>query len=149
MRDEARQAEAEVSFERRLCQGRIDIIEAELDRRAGGGGDASLVERLPEILAAEHPSDSNPLPERAPDYSLPRNVDIPRRRLEEILGEDTIARLAQVETEEARGILEALAAFERDLSERRHRLHEVLNAIQSEIVRRYLGGEVGIPASPA
>ena len=41
--------------------------------------------RLPAILASDTrapAASSNPLPARAPDFSIPRNADIPRRRVE-------------------------------------------------------------------
>ncbi|MDQ4024024.1 MAG: hypothetical protein M3217_00815, partial [Actinomycetota bacterium] len=86
MRDECKEAETEISFERRLAQARIDILSAELDRRAGGVDD-DLMSRLPQILATEARAEGGqPLPSRAPDFSVPRNADIPRRRIEEIVG---------------------------------------------------------------
>lgn len=143
MRDECTDGENEVSFERRLCQARIDILSAELDQRSGNTGGGDLISRLPQILA-EEPSgggSSAPLPMRAPDLSIPRNTDIPRRRVEEIVGEQTLARLAQIPTEEIRKIIESLADHERNLSDKRRRVHEVVDALQTEIVRRYTTGE--------
>ncbi len=140
MREECREGENEVSFERRLAQARIDILSAELDRRAGvASGD--LMSRLPEILATESRSGMSPLPERAPDFSIPRNADIPRRRVEEIVGEQTLANLSQISTDEVRGILASLGEHERELSERRKAIHEVMDRIQAEIVRRYVTGQ--------
>jgi RsiG-like len=143
MRDECREGENELSFERRLCHARIDILSAEIERRRGGepGG---LVDRLPEILAPEHrstrPAEAS-LPERAPDYSIPRNADVPRRRVEEIVGEQTLTRLSDLSTDELRGIIEALAEHEQRLSARRNQVHQAMDKIQAEIVRRYTSGE--------
>ena len=141
MRDECREGENELSFERRLCQARIDILSAELERRSGGASEG-LLERLPEILASEsgRPTGS-PLPARAPDFSVPRNADVPRRRVEEIVGEQTLARLASISTDEIRTIIASLAEHEAAVSARRRRVHEVLDALQAEIVRRYVSGE--------
>ncbi len=142
MRDECTDGENEVSFERRLCQARIDILSAELDQRSGNTSGGDLISRLPQILAEERGGGSSaPLPTRAPDLSIPRNTDIPRRRVEEIVGEQTLARLAQVPTEEIRKIIESLADHERNLSDKRRRVHEVVDALQTEIVRRYTTGE--------
>src|SRR5687767_1797130 len=95
MRAETDEVENEISFERRLCQGRIEILKAELDHRAGKAGD--VISRLPEILAGESGgtprSGGDSLPSRAPDLSVPDNVGIPRRRVEEIAGEQMLARL--------------------------------------------------------
>ncbi len=141
MRDECTEGETEVSFERRLCQARIDILSAELDQRSGNSSGGDLISRLPQILAEERSGEARALPSRAPDLSIPRNTDIPRRRVEEIVGEQTLARLAQVPTDEIRKIIETLAEHERNLSEKRRRVHEVVDAVQNEIVRRYTTGE--------
>ena len=135
MREECREGESEISFERRLCQARIDILMAELDRRSGTGGD--LLSRLPQILADESPSrprPQKPLPERAPDFSLPRNVDVPRRRVEEIVGENTLARLDQLSSDEIRAVIDSLADHERNLSARRRQIHDVMDTIQAQFV---------------
>lgn len=140
MRDECAEGETEVSFERRLCQARIDILSAELDQRAGKAtGD--LISRLPQILAEGGGGSPGVLPNRAPNLSIPRNTDIPRRRVEEIVGEQTLARLSQVPSDEIKKIIESLAEHERTLSGKRKRVHEVLDAVQGEIVRRYTSGE--------
>jgi hypothetical protein len=143
MRDQGREVENEVSFERRLCQARIDILSAELDRRAGKI-ECDLISRLPQILADE-PSpkgpDESPLPQRPPDFSAPRSMDVPRRRVEELVGEQTLARLPELPEEEIKGNLEKLAEHERNLSSRRKKVHEVLDQVQGEIIRRYTSGE--------
>lgn len=140
LRDQCAEGETEVSFERRLCQARIDILSAELDNRSGKStGD--LISRLPEILAEGGGGSAGVLPSRAPDLSIPRNTDIPRRRVEEIVGEQTLARLSQVPSEEIKRIIESLAEHERTLSEKRKRVHEVVDSVQAEIVRRYTSGE--------
>lgn len=142
MRDESREAENEISFERRLCQARIDILTAELDNRSGGGGTVNLVERLPQILGSlGGGGGSEGLPDRAPDFSIPRSADVPRRRVEEIVGEQTLARLPQLQPAEIKGIIENLAEHEATLSARRQEMHEVMDVIQEEFVRRYASGE--------
>lgn len=139
-REECSEAEGEISFERRLCQARVDILSAEIDRRSGAGGD-DLLARLPEILGAEERIDSGPLPRRI-DNSIPRNTDIPRRRVEEIVGEQTLARLSDLPTEEIQRIVGSLGEHERNLSAKRKQVHEVLDRLEEEIVRRYGTGEL-------
>lgn len=140
MREECRDGENELSFERRLCQGRVDILTAELERRSSGG-DEALLARLPEILAAHEGGGSSTLPSRAPDLSIPRNADIPRRRVEEIIGEQTLSRLPALQAEEIKSIIRTLAEHEQEVSARRKRVHEVMDQVQAEIVRRYTSGE--------
>ncbi|MEA2451998.1 MAG: hypothetical protein QOG04_708 [Actinomycetota bacterium] len=139
---ESAEAENEVSFERKLCQGRIDILKAELSRREEGGDTSDLVSRLPQILAGDEPrSDPGALPSRAPDFSIPRNADIPRRRVEEIVGEQTLARLPQLPDEEIGSVISALTEHESNLSARRKALHEAIEILQRENIRRMRSGE--------
>jgi hypothetical protein len=141
MREDCREAENELSFERRLVQARTDILAAELQRRAGDTAE-NLMQRLPQILKPEGGLERDvPLPSRAPDFSIPRNVDVPRRRVEEIVGEQTLSRLPGLQAEEIGGIISSLKEHERTLSARRKKVHDVMDAIQAEVVRRYQAGE--------
>lgn len=139
---ECTEAENEVSFERKLCQGRIDILKAELTRREEGRDSGDLVSRLPQILAGDEPrSEPGSLPSRAPDFSIPRNADIPRRRVEEIVGEQTLARLPQLPDEEIRSVIDGLKDHEANLSTRRKALHDVIDVLQAENIKRMKSGE--------
>src|SRR5688500_3886944 len=86
MRSAAQGLENELSFERRMCQARIDIMNAELDHRAGRA-QQDVMSRLAQILADDTTTPSQtPLPSRAPDLSVPASTERPRRRVEEIVG---------------------------------------------------------------
>ncbi len=141
MRAEVQEVENDISFERRLCQARIDILTAELDHRTGRvQGD--VMSRLAHILADEDAGGSSgPLPARAPNLSVPRAAERPRRRVEEIVGAQDLARLTKLPEDRIRSSVEALAEHEKNLSARRKQMHEVLDRIQAEIVRRYTTGE--------
>jgi len=142
MRRESQTFENEISFERRLTQARIDILTAELDHRAGKV-EGDVMSRLADILADEDGGSSEgvPLPARVPDLSVPLSAQRPRRRVEEIVGADTLARLTKLPESEIRASIESLAEHEKSLSARRKSVHEVLDQIQAEIVRRYTTGE--------
>lgn len=143
MREEAREAETEMSFERRLCQARIDIMTAELDRRAGKG-EEDLVARLPAILATEGGGTSEgSLPSRAPTVGVPRNADVPRRRVEEVVGEQTLARLTSLPSEEIESVISSLREHEKVVSSKRKAVQTTMDRIQTEVVRRYKTGEAG------
>ncbi len=138
MDEECREAELEVSFERRLVQARIDILAAELERRRSGET-SNLLERLPQILASDSPrtKGDQPLPSRAPDLNrIPRNADVPRRRVEEIVGEMTLARLPQLPPEEIEGIVASLRTHESAVSSRRKQVHQVIDRLQEMLVPR-------------
>ncbi|MEA2509197.1 MAG: hypothetical protein QOG21_1279 [Actinomycetota bacterium] len=138
-RAQCHEGEMELSFERRLCQARIDILSAEIERRHGGT-EESLVDRLPQILASDGPRQEG-RPSRAPDASIPRNADVQRRRVEEIVGEQALARISDVPEEELKSIIKLLADHESKVSQRRKRVQEVMDKVQDEIVRRYTSGE--------
>ena len=142
MRREAQAFENEISFERRLTQARIDILTAELDHRAGRV-EGDVMSRLADILADEStgPGEGSALPSRMPDLSVPASAQRPRRRVEEIVGADTLARLTKLPESEIRSSIESLAEHEQQLSSRRKSVHDVLDEIQAEIVRRYTSGE--------
>src|SRR5207253_10806151 len=63
MKAECTELETEVSFVRRLAQGRIDILDAERDRRANGGSLEDPISSPSKILADEGP---RPQPPQAP-----------------------------------------------------------------------------------
>ena len=143
MRDDCHDMETEISYERRLCHGRIDILSAELDHRAGKEGD--VISRLPEILASGS-GGATPLPDRAQDLSAPENAGGPRRRLEEIAGKQTLARMGDMTDDEIKALIDSINAYESDLSNKRKTLHELLDKIQAEIVSRYTSGEASSDA---
>jgi len=142
MRRESQTFENEISFERRLTQARIDILTAELDHRAGRV-EGDVMSRLADILADDATASSHgmPLPNRVPDLSVPLSAQRPRRRVEEIVGADTLAQLTTLSESDIRASVEALAEHERTLSSQRKSVHDVLDEIQAEIVRRYTSGE--------
>lgn len=136
MRADAEEEEASLSYERRLLQGRIDILEAELGRRSGVGG-PSLIELLPKILADDAPSSRGAYPRRDPTPPTER----PKRRVEKLIGDDTLTNLAGLSDDEIRTVVATLRDAEKDVSESRHKVQQVLDRIQAEIARRYKTGE--------
>jgi RsiG-like len=63
-REEAEAEEADVSYLRRLLQGRLDILRAELERRSAGGDQdvAGLLAGLPKILTDDAPGTFSAVP---------------------------------------------------------------------------------------
>jgi hypothetical protein len=144
MREACVALENEVSYERRLSHGRMDILSAELEHREGGADD--VLSRLPQILAAESREENQPLPNRAPDLSVPENAGGPRRRVEEVAGRHTLAELIELDTDEIKSLMGSLETYEQKLSDRRRFLHEVLDKIQAELVSRYTKGDASSDA---
>lgn len=141
-------AEGDVSLARRVAQGRLDIVGHEVQRRAGAvDGEAQLTGLLfdlPDILAdGEHPS-GNP-------SGRPVDVNAPGATALELVARlDSAATPAQLSSVtdlgegELRELFERIRGFEVELSAVRRQLHERLDAIQSEIGRRYRDGEASI-----
>jgi hypothetical protein len=137
-RDEVRELEAEFSYARRLLQGKIDILAAELKRRSEGGeaGMGDLVSRLPSILADEPRSGGAT---RLLESDLPRNAGKFRRYTERLA-----TGLAHIETstpEELAAMVTELGAEERKVSEDRRRAQKIIDGLNAELVRRYQKGD--------
>lgn len=136
-RTECEAEEALLSYERRLLHARLDILRAELRRRADGGPVSSIVEELPRILSGEPRTSRGSFPR---EIALP-DLENPRRRVERMVSDDTLARIPDLEESDIRGIIETLSAAERDVSEARRAVQGVLDRLTAEVVRRYKSGE--------
>lgn len=139
LRREAQQEEVDLSYLRRLLQGRIDIVRAELARR-GAHEPGSVVEDLPSILADERPGHAS-----ARHLTVqPSRVDEHRRRVEQLAADVDISDVtARTETELTQA-LETLCEHERRISASRHAVQRVTDVCSAEIARRYRDGEANV-----
>jgi hypothetical protein len=138
-RREAEQEEADLSYVRRMLQGRMDILRAELARRAGGGD--KIVEHLSQVLADAGRS----------DHGLgrflrvePSRVDEHRRLVEQVIADVGVSDVEQRSDEELRAALGRLEGFERGISEDRQRVQHVMDALTTEIAERYKSGSATV-----
>lgn len=136
MRSECVEVETEVSYVRRLAQARIEILDAELERRGTGGSVEDLIAALPRILADEGPR-SGPAQARlpqplAPDMSIRWN-----RGLENLVSDATLANLPTLSEDDLRSTLFDLRGFEGEISDTRARLHEVIDTLELELAARH------------
>ena len=143
LRAEAEQEEADLSYVRRLVQGRIDIVKAELARRTGGG-EGSLVESLASVLA-----DHN----RGPAHGLgrhvtvePTRVDAHQRYVESLVADVDLTDTTARTDEELQTALEVFEGEEKTVSGKRRKVQEVMDALSAEITRRYRDGEADVAA---
>jgi hypothetical protein len=145
MRDECRRVEDKVSYLRRLVQGRLDIIAADLRRREAGtsAGDLpSLVEQLPEILSDRV---RGPGAGRMPSSTLPPEDDEDLvAELDSIVPPGTLDSLPLLSDEDARQLAAEFGDLERRVSERRRDLFGRIDALQAELARRYKSGEATV-----
>ncbi|MER7488197.1 aerial mycelium formation protein [Streptomyces sp. NPDC126497] len=148
VRREAQCAEADLSYVRRLLQGRIDILRAELARRrpegapsAAAPGEASVVERLGEILRdtpARHRSSA-----RHVTLGTPRSEEY-RRLAAEMLAEVELSDLGARTDGELNTAMGRLVRYEQQVSRRRQRLQRTADECGAEIARRYRDGEAQV-----
>ncbi|MFE9450496.1 aerial mycelium formation protein [Streptomyces sp. NPDC006739] len=148
LRRDAQRDEADLSYVRRLLQGRIDILRAELARRGpaavlveGAPGDASVVERLPEILTdapARHRSSA-----RHVTLGTPHNEEY-RRLAADMLAEVELSDLQARTDLELGAAMGRLVGYEREVSRRRQRLQRTADDCSGEITRRYREGEAQV-----
>ena len=136
LHEECLAVETEVSYVRRLAQERIDIVEAELDRRARGGSIGDLVAALPQILADDSPR-TEPASSRLPRHLAPAPVIPWRRGLERLITDATLVNLPTLSEEELRSTLEQLRELEHEVSDKRRSLHRVIDALEADLTERH------------
>ena len=137
---EAEQEEADLSYVRRMLQGRMDILRAELARRSGGS-DAKIVDHLSQVL-----SDTG-----RHDHGLgrflrvePSRVDEHRRSVEQLIADVGISGVDGQSDEDIRGALGRLEEYEITISEERHRVQKVMDALTAEVAGRYKNGSASV-----
>ncbi|MFJ8542990.1 aerial mycelium formation protein [Streptomyces sp. NPDC093586] len=151
LRRDAQREEADLSYVRRLLQGRIDILRAELARRgsapavepdvATAASAASVVERLSEILADAPARQRSSA--RHVTLGTPRSEE-GRRLAAEMLGEVELSDLTARTDPELNAAMGRLVCYEQQVSRRRQRLQRTADDCSAEIARRYREGEAQV-----
>jgi len=141
LRDRCQAIETGLSLSRRLVQGRLDIVVAELQRRSNDQSPA-LLESLPGVLAQHTRGSGTPRPVR--DTDLPAFTDDITEALDEILPAERFSRLEALDAADLERVGDRLRAFEQEVSRKRHELHRVIDDLQEEIVGRYRSGAASV-----
>ena len=136
-RKEAEQEETDLSYMRRLLQGRLDILRAELARRAGDGSD--LMDALPQILADEPSGGPHGLGRHV--TAEPSRADAHRRYVEALVADVDLSNPDAHDDASLRKVLETLEAEEQKTSESRRAVQKVMDALTGEVTRRYRDGD--------
>jgi hypothetical protein len=149
LRREAQRDEADLSYLRRLLQGRIDILRAELGRRGAPrrgreakiAEESSVVERLSEILTDA--------PARQRSSARHVTVGTPhgeeyRRLAAEMLAEVELSDLQARTDLELNTAMGRLVRYEQQVSRRRQQLQRTADDCSAEIARRYREGEAQV-----
>jgi len=131
------EVETEFSYVRRLALARIDIVRAELDRRAAGGSVGDLISALPKILADDHP---RPAPEqsRLPRHLAPAPNIQWRRGLEYLINDATLVNLPTLPGEALHQTIDKLEELTEETSARRRQMHAVIAALEAELAARHV-----------
>jgi hypothetical protein len=145
MRSECQEAEAALSYLRRLIQGRLDIVHAYIERPDGQDAPdlSSLVDNLAGILAGPgRPAG----PGRNPILYSPDTEDMEgmTAELDAILGADEIGRLAELDDAGLRDLADRLRQLENRVSGERRGLHERIDRLQAELVERHKSGRASV-----
>ncbi len=135
----AEEVETEQSYIRRVLQGKFDLLRAELRVRAGEAH--SLIESLPEVLADDGP---RPAYGRLPKFFAPGDHPWGRRDGDDLVLDDALSRLEDMDDAEIDQLARQLKEREKFVSESRRRLHEIIDALQAELTRRYASGEANV-----
>lgn len=139
LRRDAQQEEADLSYLRRLLQGRIDILRAETGRRTAP--DTPVLDRLPEILtdtpsahrsSARHVTLGTPVSER---YRL---------LADDMLADVELSDLSARTDDELHDAMGRLVRHEQQVSRRRQTLQRTVDGCSKEIARRYREGEARV-----
>lgn len=146
LRRDAQGDEADLSYVRRMLQGRIDILRAELARRTDPASrltdpESPVLDRLSEILA-DAPSRRGSSA-RHVTLSTPRSEEY-RRLASEMLSEVELSDLGARTDDELHTAMGRLAGYEQQVSRRRQELQRTADDCSAEIARRYREGEAQV-----
>lgn len=144
LRAECQRVEDAVSYQRRLVQGRLDIVQAEHDRRRAGLPPAdleTLVAGLPGALAAGVAG-----PRRGHttyEHDL-EDADEVSSSVDAVVGPSALAELPSLDAADLADLTDRLRELEQTVSARRRILFDRLDALADELGRRYRDGETTV-----
>jgi len=133
---DARSEEDALSYIRRNLHGRLDLLRAELSARKGERGTNRGVDALAAVLTDRVGA---PRGTRA-GLGLRAAAVASRRRAEEVLSDDHLARLPDMSDQQIAEVAERVEELEGRLSQQRRRVHEVIDTLESELAGRYKSG---------
>ena len=137
-KDECESVEAEISYTRRLIQGKLDILRHGAERLAGGDKLElnQMVGDLPGILSDGVGGSAGRLPRILPSV----NLDAQRREVELVASTSDLARLDELSSKEVEDLVARLTESEKETSQRRRRVQVIMDQLTAELVRRFREG---------
>ena len=145
MRDACEEEESGISYARRVLQGRLDIVRAEVRRRRDDDPESAeeLLSMLPAALADEGRTVS-PVDARPTRHLVPPAVKYHRREVDTIADDQSLGDLRKRSLDELAEITAALSAKEREFSDIRKRLFDRIDRLQDELISRYKSGATDV-----
>lgn len=137
-REHLQEVEYGYSYARRVVQGRLDTLLAELDRRGTAKENDSPLQAMPETLGNKIQGNGLPRPTRGlepPDWADELLVECDRA-----VSPDALAHLHDLDARTLGEIASRVAAIENELSETRTALHRRIDRVQAELISRYQEG---------
>ena len=141
LRAEVEQEEVDLSYIRRMVQGRLDIVRAELNRLEGTTT-GSLVDGLARILADEPRAAARGLVRHT--TVEPSRTDSHRRYVEALVADVDLTDTTARSVEELTHAMRTLSDEEQLISAKRRLVHTVMDACSADITRRYRDGEADV-----
>ena len=136
------EAEEGVSYARRLLQGRLDLLRAEL-RRRDEDGVSRLLDALPAILSGDD-APQNPMHARATRLRVPPSADAHAAALDAVVDEATLLDPSGLDLDALGILVERIGGHERELSSLRRALFDRIDALRDELAARYKDGRADV-----
>lgn len=145
-RSDAETQEEAISYVRRLLQGRLDLLRAELRRRQEAGSEPAgdLLGRLRTVLADRATGERDILAARATRLRVPPGIEPHEARLEEVLPRRDLDGLDEATVATLEEYSDRLAAYEQELSRQRRTLFGHIDGLRSELAARYKDGRAAV-----
>jgi len=135
-RDECLAEREYLSLLRRLVQGRLDIVRAEIERRRVGDDPSTLVDQVAHAMS----HDETPTSSRGEAVRLlvpPDEMTLARRRVESLVADSALSDPRTLPDDELADAMERLQAEERSVSDDRRTVLRIHDALQEELKRRF------------
>ncbi len=139
-RAELQRVDDVVSYVRRVAQARIDIVRAEAARRGASAPGSPVSRELRSVLSSHLTGGAARPPRPVDGIDDDPLVD----ELDAVAVEHGFSRLEQLDGAALEALDAALTVFERRVSDDRRTRHERLDALSSELIRRYRNGEASL-----
>ena len=128
-----------VSYARRVAQARLDIVQAEAERRTADGEIAVGAELR--MVLSRHLTGGPARPPRPTEDLSDHPLAV---ELDAVCVSGGLGHLRELDAAELASLTEAIAAFEARVSTDRRERYDRLDALSAELVRRYRDGEADV-----